>query len=94
MEVICINGKFKDLSKYGFKISVPVEGRIYTLKEVIVNKNGKIGITLEEINNIVTINNVEINFSVERFTTLLGKSINIEEYEDRVQPNEIHYLRY
>lgn len=86
MEVICISDVFpqdqlEHYRKHG--VVVPTEGKIYTIREVILNTIGGKGVRLEEILNpdiplmhpILGMINVEPNWAIRRFTNLLGEPL-------------------
>ena len=90
-EIICINDSYAEKvlvrwAEHGVKH--PVEGSIYTLREIIrhsshQNKN-MVGIRVNEINNpTVPVDrpfpmDIEPTFSIKRFTTLLGEPLSLE----------------
>jgi hypothetical protein len=96
MEILCINDSFKERVYYINNIVLPIEGKIYSLREIVTNRNGKKGILLNEIYNSTKIKDVEVNFAMERFTDLMGNPINenikLNIYENRVSKDEILYL--
>ena len=91
-EVICVDGSFpKDMldfyEKYGVK--TPIQDKLYTIANIIINSNGKRGVILEELKNPkVPINHplfpqeatqVEPNWYIGRFRTLSGEIVNERE---------------
>lgn len=79
-QVICINGDFSELLSKNPNINVPVEDKIYIIRERF-NFIGMQGITVEGIyNEPIKGSKIEPNFNVNRFTTLLApKALVVEE---------------
>lgn len=80
-EIICINGNFTADQLEFYKlhgVSTPQQDKIYTIRAVINNSNGKKGILLEEIKNptipfkhhILGIVYNEPNWDINRFRNL------------------------
>ena len=99
MEIICINASFTSdtIAFYNMhNVTIPEEGNIYHVRGS-ENVRGKVGLFLEEIKNPdVPIKSIlsgviwkEPSFGSHRFTTLLGKPINIEELETVLEDNLI-----
>lgn len=95
MEILCINGTFhKEIllfyQQHG--VSVPIEDKIYNIREVIKHTHGSTGVRLEEIKNPqVPINHpilgsimTEPTFDIKRFAKLNGSEITKEEIEIEV----------
>lgn len=90
MEVICINDTFApdQLSfwlKHGAKH--PVEGNIYHIRDTRKHTTGEVSVYLTEFDDnplvpimhpILGVQMMEVGFSKDRFTTLLGDSIDLE----------------
>lgn len=89
-EIICINGSFlpEQLEFYKLhKISVPKQDKLYNIRALINNSNGKKGILLEEIKNptipfkhhILGIIHNEPNWDINRFRNLDQSEITKEQ---------------
>lgn len=90
MEVICVNDKFSEdflkfYSKFG--IVTPKEGNLYQIRSVIQNsQNGRGLLLIEIVNNKIPISHpilgtnimMEPNFSIKRFTNLLGETLSVK----------------
>lgn len=90
MEIICINDVFSIDQKRDFP-NLPVEGSIYTVRDVVRSQVGT-GLLLNEIENPKvgwTMRNgmkftFEPNFSINRFTTLLGEPLTREVVDEKI----------
>jgi len=91
MDVICINSKFptETLEFYSIHgVTIPKENQMYTIRQIRYDR-GKHGLLLNEINNpevpikslIKGVIFIEPSFDSNRFTTLLGEKISLEELE-------------
>lgn len=76
-KVVCIDSDFSNTSDRGLDARIqlfdelPNKGVTYTIRELIVYSNNKVGITLDEIKNKILPNtNIEANFNIERFAPL------------------------
>lgn len=89
-EYICVNASFdrETLAFYAqFKVSTPVEDKMYNFREVRRHSNGQVGVLLEEIKNpnvpythpILGVTEGEPTFNINRFRTLSGDVLNAEE---------------
>ena len=84
-QIICINDTFTPEQKAHIP-NLPVENKIYTIRDLFNTDNG-MAIHLNEIHNprlnggSIGTNtfSFEPSFSVERFTDLLGRPLNVEE---------------
>lgn len=96
MEVLCVDGTFKiDQLKFYEKhgVSTPQAEKLYSIRSVIKNSNGKVGILLEELKNplipfkhpILGITQNEPNWDLTRFRKLDGSPISKEEVEESVK---------
>lgn len=101
-EIICVDAKFSQevlnfFSLHG--VVVPEQDKIYSIRNVIINSNGKTGIHLEEIvNPKVPINHplfpgevvyMEVNFDISRFRTLNGDNINVSEIKQLIKEKSL-----
>lgn len=92
MDIICIDGSFskeclKIYSEYG--VVVPQQDKLYSIRDVIINSNGKTGLLLEElVNPKIPIDHplfpgektmFEPNFDIKRFRTLGGDLVDASE---------------
>jgi len=96
MDVICIDGKFSSeqlefYSRHG--VVFPEQESFYTIRDVIINSNGKTGILLEEIVNpkvpiehplLGQVVMMEINWDVKRFRNLDQSELNISEIKKQL----------
>lgn len=86
-DIICIDGNFKSdfldfYEKHG--VITPKQDKIYTIRAVIINSNGKTGLLLEELVNpkvpfkSPALGDVwnEPNWDINRFRTLNGEIVN------------------
>ena len=96
-EAICINdnytkGQLEFWSKYNVKF--PLEGKIYTISEVVVHTNGKTGVRCAELVNapvpvkhsVLGTAMIVPTFKISRFATLQGNTI-IKEMLENVDVN-------
>lgn len=97
MDVICINSKFSQdqLDFYAtFGIVTPKENNVYSIRKIRYDR-GKHGLLLNEINNpevpikslIKGVIFIEPSWDSNRFTTLLGEKISLEELESITKEN-------
>lgn len=97
-EIICVDGSFPadKLEFYKLhRVSVPQQDKLYNIRAVINNSNGKKGILLEEIKNppipfkhpILGITHNEPNWNIERF-----RNLNLSEIS-KEQLKQIDYAR-
>ena len=91
MEVLCCNdvfspGQMEFYTRFG--ITLPKSGVIYSIRDVIYTSNNSgTGLLLNEIQNrlvpikhpILGSHEVEVNFSIKRFTTLQGLPLKKED---------------
>lgn len=93
MEIICIDGNFPadKLEFYKLhRVSVPEQDKLYNIRAVINNSNGKKGILLEEIKNptipfkhpILGIVHNEPNWDINRFRNLDQTEITKEQLNE------------
>lgn len=86
MEVVCIDSHFSQeaLSFYSkFGVTTPIEGSIYTIREIVSHSIGVKGVLLVEIDNpsVPIVHAIlgeikrEPTWSLNRFTTLLGEKV-------------------
>lgn len=69
-QVICTNGDFSELLNKNPSIAVPIENRIYIVRDRF-NFIAMTGITLEEIHNVpIKGSKIEPNFNINRFALL------------------------
>lgn len=83
MEVICINDVFEARQK-AIIPNRPVEGKIYTIRDVFHLPNGKTGVWLHELHNPLRphpsgLGMYEPSFDSKRFTTLLNAPVEVQE---------------
>lgn len=103
MDIICTNDVFSSDKTSYFKkngIETPTKDSLYTIRNVIVNSNGKTGLLLEEIVNPRIpilhplfpgeITMIEPNWDIKRFSTLLGDSLNIAEVKNLLKKTTAH----
>lgn len=103
-EIMCIDGKFpaEQLEYYAKTgVTVPLQDQIYTIRDIIFNAvNGK-GLRLQEIVNptipiqhpILGLVQLEPNWAIRRFTTLLGESITddmLREWQKEMKDTVLH----
>lgn len=84
-DIICVNGKFEENYRIWCienNVKVPIEDKIYSIRDVVKHSNGATGLLLNEINNpkvdagfILTGHKIEPTFSINRFRTLQGNPI-------------------
>lgn len=85
-EIICVDGNFtpEALKFYNeFGVITPEQDKIYNIRAVIINSNGKTGLLLEELVNpkVPFISPIlgqvmnEPNWDINRFRTLSGEII-------------------
>lgn len=97
MDVICINSKFSQdqLEFYStFGVNIPKENSLYTIRQIRYDR-GKHGLLLNELNNpevpikslIKGVIFIEPSWDSNRFTTLLGEKISLEELESITKEN-------
>ena len=90
IEIICIDASFSSeaLKFYDeFGVVTPEQDKLYTIRDVIINSNGKTGVLLEEIVNpkvpfkhpILGDAWNEPNWDINRFRTLQGESVHISQ---------------
>lgn len=95
-QVICINDVFpvEWLKIYRENnVTTPIEGTIYTVREMITHTTGKVGVLLNEIvNPPVEINHPvlgksyrEVTWNLERFRTLMGHPPKKEEIQEFIE---------
>lgn len=106
-EVICINGQFtNDQLEFWAKYNVkcPEQDKLYTIRDVVRNTDGSIGLHLEEIHNptipinhpILGVAMIEPNFDINRFRQLDGSPLNATELMSifRVQIQTVKIKNY
>lgn len=97
MDVICIDSTFSSevlqfYEKHG--VVTPMKDSLYTIRDVIINSNGKTGLLLEEIvNPKIPINHdlmqsvvmFEPNWDINRFRNLDNSAINVSEVKQTIK---------
>jgi hypothetical protein len=96
MEVLCVDGKFsldqlQFYAKHG--VATPQAEKLYSIRSVIKNSNGQVGVLLEELKNppipfkhpILGITQNEPNWALTRFRKLDGSPVSKEEVEESVK---------
>ena len=93
MEIICVDGSFPADKLEFYKlhgVSVPQQDKMYNIRAVINNSNGRKGILLEEIKNptipfkhpILGITHNEPNWDINRFRNLDQSIISKEQLNE------------
>lgn len=93
MEVICVSEDYdNETLSFWHKHGVihPKQDAIYNINSQKKHSNGKIGVTLEEINNpkvpidhhILRIIMMDVTFSINRFRKLNGEKVKAKELEN------------